>query len=55
MLKDADLLGGLARKRRPCRPCDLDGCGGGKTSDCLATLPVEVVMQAVQHVLGQAR
>ena len=22
----------------PCRPCDLDGCGGGKVSECLTTL-----------------
>jgi heptosyltransferase III len=27
----------------PCRPCGLDGCGGGKVSECLTTLPVEHV------------
>jgi heptosyltransferase-3 len=24
----------------PCRPCGIDGCGGGKVSECLTTLPV---------------
>jgi heptosyltransferase-3 len=32
----------------PCRPCGNDGCGGGKISECLATLPVSEVLQAVQ-------
>ena len=27
----------------PCRPCDLDGCGGGKVSECLTTLSVDHV------------
>jgi heptosyltransferase-3 len=31
-----------------CRPCGNDGCGGGKMSECLATLPVSEVLQAVQ-------
>jgi len=31
-----------------CRPCGNDGCGGGKLSECLATLPVSEVLQAVQ-------
>jgi heptosyltransferase-3 len=44
-----------ASERHPCRPCGQDGCGGGKLSECLTTLPVEQVMQAVQQVLGQAR
>jgi len=29
-----------------CRPCGLDGCGGGKVSDCLTTLTVERVHAA---------
>ncbi len=32
----------------PCRPCGNDGCGGGKLSECLSTLPVSAVLQAVQ-------
>jgi heptosyltransferase-3 len=31
-----------------CRPCGNDGCGGGKLSECLTTLPVSAVLQAVQ-------
>jgi heptosyltransferase-3 len=45
----------VASERHPCRPCGLDGCGGGKVSECLTTLPVDEVMQAVQQLLGQAR
>ena len=32
----------------PCRPCYLDGCGGGKRSDCLESLPVKSVLSAVE-------
>jgi heptosyltransferase-3 len=28
-----------------CRPCYQDGCGGSKVSDCLVTLPVELVLR----------
>lgn len=34
-----------------CRPCGNDGCGGGKVSDCLVSLPVERVLNAVQELL----
>lgn len=33
-----------------CRPCNLDGCGGSKVSDCLHSLPVDAVVQAVREV-----
>ena len=33
-----------------CRPCGLDGCGGGKRSDCLEAIPVAAVLQAVREV-----
>ena len=36
----------------PCRPCGLDGCGGGKVSDCLATIKEDRVYQAVQALLA---
>ena len=36
-----------------CRPCGNDGCGGGIVSECLTTLPVSAVLQAVQAL--QAR
>ncbi len=31
----------------PCRPCYQDGCGGSKKSDCLATLSVDRVLDAL--------
>jgi len=36
-----------------CRPCGLDGCGGGKVSDCLVTLEVGRVWAAAQELLGR--
>ncbi|MEP7206131.1 MAG: putative lipopolysaccharide heptosyltransferase III [Casimicrobiaceae bacterium] len=30
----------------PCRPCGIDGCGGGKVSECLTTLDVDRVAAA---------
>jgi heptosyltransferase-3 len=38
-----------------CRPCGLDGCGGGKVSECLTTLGVEPVHAAARELLAQAR
>ena len=35
-----------------CRPCYQDGCGGSKISDCLYTLPVSQVLDAVDGLLG---
>ena len=35
-----------------CRPCGHDGCGGGKISECLTTLPVSQVFDAVQALLN---
>jgi heptosyltransferase-3 len=35
----------------PCRPCGNDGCGGGKISECLTTLPVDDVHAAVRDLL----
>ena len=35
----------------PSRPCGLDGCGGGKISECLTTLPVERVLAACDELL----
>jgi len=34
-----------------CRPCGNDGCGGSKVSDCLVTLSVEDVHEAVNAIL----
>ncbi len=37
----------------PCRPCGNDGCGGGKVSECLTTLPVARVHSAINELLAQ--
>ena len=36
-----------------CRPCGQDGCGGGKISECLTSLPVERVLAAAHELLAQ--
>jgi heptosyltransferase-3 len=38
-----------------CRPCGNDGCGGGKVSECLTTLPVADVQAAVEQLLAESR
>jgi heptosyltransferase III len=37
-----------------CRPCGIDGCGGGKISECLTTLPVEHVYEAIRDITKRA-
>jgi len=37
-----------------CRPCGLDGCGGGKVSECLTLLPVNAVHEALRELLPAA-
>jgi len=37
----------------PCRPCGLDGCGGGKVSECLTTIPANRVLAAVDRLLAR--
>ena len=44
----------VASATHPCRPCGLDGCGGGKVAECLATLPVKRVLEAIEILLGDA-
>ncbi|HKQ30061.1 MAG TPA: putative lipopolysaccharide heptosyltransferase III, partial [Burkholderiales bacterium] len=34
-----------------CRPCGLDGCGGGKVSECLTTITVEQVHASARQLL----
>ncbi|MCX9154702.1 putative lipopolysaccharide heptosyltransferase III [Niveibacterium sp. 24ML] len=43
----------VASDAHPCRPCGIDGCGGGKISDCLVRLPVEQAWAAVQDLLAE--
>ena len=42
----------VAANEFPCRPCGYDGCGGGKLSECLTTLPPARVLAAVDDLLG---
>jgi len=37
----------------PCRPCGIDGCGGGKVSECLTTLRVDDVHAQFRALLAQ--
>lgn len=41
----------VANDEYACRPCGLDGCGGGKVSDCLVTLDVDRVWTAARALL----
>jgi heptosyltransferase-3 len=42
----------IVTSEHSCRPCGLDGCGGGKVSECLTTLPVERVLKACEELLA---
>jgi len=39
----------------PCRPCNNDGCGGGKVSECLTRLPVDRAHAAINELLAAGR
>lgn len=41
----------VSSTQHSCRPCGIDGCGGGKVSDCLASLTVEEVLAAANDLL----
>lgn len=41
----------VSSQQHPCRPCGIDGCGGGKVSDCLTSLTVEQVLAAAHELL----
>ncbi len=43
----------IVTSAHPCRPCGNDGCGGGKVSECLTTLPVDRVHAAINELLAQ--
>ncbi len=45
----------IASTEHPCRPCGIDGCGGGKISECLTTLPVERVHAALVELLAASQ
>jgi len=35
-----------------CRPCGMDGCGNSKVSECLTTIPVDQVLNAIRQILA---
>jgi len=41
----------VVSKKLSCQPCHLDGCGGSKMSDCLYTLEVKPVLDALKNLL----
>ena len=43
----------VVSRSHPCRPCGLDGCGSGKVSECLTSLPVEAVHAALEALLAE--
>ena len=45
----------VASDAHACRPCGQDGCGGGKVSECLTTLPVARVHAALAELVAQTR
>jgi heptosyltransferase-3 len=44
----------VASREHPCRPCGIDGCGGGKLSECLTTLSVERVEAEARALLAES-
>ena len=45
----------VVSRAHPCRPCGIDGCGGGKVSECLTSLPVADVYDAFMSLLRESR
>ena len=43
----------VVSQAHPCRPCGIDGCGGGKVSECLTSLAVDDVHRAARELLAQ--
>lgn len=43
----------ITSQNHPCRPCGIDGCGGGKVSDCLVGIPANLVIVAVDALLAE--
>jgi heptosyltransferase-3 len=44
----------VAANEYSCRPCGIDGCGGGKISECLVALEPSRVHAALREVLAEA-
>lgn len=43
----------ILASQHTCRPCRLDGCGGGKISECLTALSPDMVLTAVESLLDE--
>jgi heptosyltransferase III len=43
----------ITSNTHPCGPCGRDGCGGGKVSECLATIPEERVHAELCSLLAE--
>ncbi len=43
----------LVSHRHPCRPCALDGCGGGKRAECLEAISIGEVRAAIDALLAE--
>jgi heptosyltransferase-3 len=43
----------VVSRAHPCRPCGLDGCGGGKVSECLTSLAVDDVYAQFEALLAE--
>lgn len=43
----------ISSSAHPCRPCGIDGCGGGKVSDCLSQISSDTVLAAAEVLLGK--
>jgi heptosyltransferase-3 len=41
--------------RYPCRPCDRDGCGGSKISDCLETMSASLILGEFEMLVADSR
>jgi heptosyltransferase-3 len=44
--------GEVVSSQHGCRPCGLDGCGGGKVSECLSSIEVDQVLAAIDRTLA---
>jgi heptosyltransferase-3 len=43
----------VASSVHPCRPCGIDGCGGGKVSECLTSLAAHTAVAAFVDLLAE--
>ncbi len=43
----------VVSQKLPCRPCNLDGCGGSKYSDCLYTIEASEILKAIELYLPE--